>query len=152
MQALSRYRLGPILVVGLCAMSLPTVFNDYHKPREDWRGACRTIVTSAAPGDAVAFFPFYTRIMFDYYGGTAAGQLQVFAPEYYAGGIDVRDLLQALDRDPHAFRHVWVVIAGNNGSLELFEHGATLQKKLETTYGAPQSRRFADIEVLEFGR
>ena len=58
------------------------------------------VLASAAPGDAVAFFPFYSRVMLDYYRdryGAGAPALHVFAPGYYDGGEDVRDLLKALE-------------------------------------------------------
>src|SRR5271167_2784019 len=67
MTALTKMRLGLLLVLALCAMSIPAIVKEYHKPREDWRGASNFVLTSAQPGDAVVFFPFYTRTMLDYY-------------------------------------------------------------------------------------
>ena len=94
-------------------MSIPTIIGDYHKPREDWRSASNAILAAATPGDAVVFFPFYSRIMLDYYRDRsgASTPLHIFAPQYYAGGEDARNLLKALDSEPTQFRHVWVVVA-----------------------------------------
>ena len=71
------------------------------KPREDWRAASNAILSSAHPETPWSSFPFYTRIMLDYYRDRYSGN--VFrgpcfrACRYYAGGEDVRTLLQALN-------------------------------------------------------
>ena len=154
MAALRKMHVGVVLVVALCAMSIPTIVKDYHKPREDWRSASSAILASALPGDAVVFFPFYTRIMLDYYSGRATSQpaLHVFAPQYYAGGEDERDLLQALSSNPHQFRRVWVVLYGSREERDLEERSPALAAKLQPSYPPPEVRRFADITVLEFGK
>jgi hypothetical protein len=154
MNTLRRCNIGVLLVIALCAMSLPAVVQQYGKPHEDWRGASDLVLTSATPGDAVVFFPFYTRIMLDYYRdrlGAAAPPLHVFAPAYYASGEDERNLLAVLDRDPNQFRHVWVFVAGHDAQLPNFERGTAVEEKLQSIFGAPAEHRFADIEVLEFG-
>lgn len=154
MASLPKWKLGQVLVIALCAASLPSIAKQYREPREDWRGAGNAVLTAAAPGDAVVFFPFYTRSMFDYYRdryGAAAPPLHVFAPGFYAGGEDARNLLAALSRDPHQFRHVWVFVSDHGGSLQGFDHGASVQQKLQTIFGAPVVRRFADIDVLQYG-
>jgi len=155
MDALRRWKLGVLLVVLLCGMSIPSIMGDYQKPREDWRGATNAILTAAEPGDAVAFFPFYTRIMLDYYRHrSAAGvpSVHVFAPPYYAAGQDIADLRKALDTASRPFPHVWIVIAGRGANLASFDGGAALGHKLQTTYGAPVVQEFADVAVLEYGR
>jgi hypothetical protein len=132
-------------------MSIPAIVKEYHKPRQDWRAASNAVLTSAAPGDAVAFFPFYSRIMLDYYRdryGASAPPLHIFAPAYYDGGEDVRDLLKALDNDPHGFHHVWVLVSDDGKEF----YGAAIQEKLESMYGAPAVQKFANIDVLEYGR
>ena len=141
-------------VVLLCGMSVPAIIGDYYKPREDWRAASNMILAGASPGDAVAFFPFYSRIMLDYYRDRsgAAMPLHVFAPQYYAGGEDVRDLLKALDSEPSQFRHVWVVVADERTTIDNFEYGPVVTDKLQSIYGEPAVRKFADVEVLEYGR
>lgn len=153
MSALRKMYLGVVLVVTLCLMSIPAIVKDYSKPREDWRAASNAIFASAAPGDAVVFFPFYTRVMLDYYrdrDGHNSPAVHVFAPPYYDSGEDERDLLRALDANPHQFHHVWVVLYGpDTGGLE--ERSPTLAAKLWSAYGQPQSRQFADIGLLEFG-
>ena len=154
MDQLQKWKIGMILVVLLCGMSVPAIIGDYHKPREDWRAASNTILAGATPGDAVVFFPFYSRIMLDYYRDRsgASTPLQVFAPQYYAGGEDVRDLLKALDSEPSQFRHVWVVVADERTTIDDFEHGPVVTNKLESIYGEPAVRKFADVEVLQYGR
>jgi mannosyltransferase len=145
--------IGAVLVIALCAMSLPAVVQQYGKPREDWRGATKLVLTSATPGDAVVFFPFYTRIMLDYYRDRDAGSvppLHVFAPAYYSGGEDERNLLEALERDPHRFPHVWVFVAGHDAQLSGFERGAAVEGKLQSIFGAPTEHKFADVDALEF--
>lgn len=153
-ELLRKWRIGVVLVVLLCGMSIPTIINDYHKPREDWRSASDSILAGATPGDAVVFFPFYTRIMLDYYRDRsgASPPLHVFAPQYYGGGEDVRNLLNALDSQPNHFRHVWVVVADERTTIDSFEYGSAVDKKLRSIYREPQIHRFADLEVLEYGR
>jgi mannosyltransferase len=148
-------RLGAVLVVALCALSLPSMVKQFAKARDDWRGASQAVLASATPGDAVVFFPFYTRVMLDYYEsryGGATPSLHVFAPEYYAGGEDDRNLLATLNRDPQQFRHVWVFVAGDDANLQSFERGPELEQKLRAVYGRPAVQQFADVNVLRFGR
>lgn len=153
--ALRRWRTGLLLVVLLCGMSIPAIIGEYHKPREDWRAASNAVLGSAATGDAVVFFPFYSRIMLDYYRdryGAAAPPLDIFAPHYYAGGKDAHDLLEALDRNPHSFHHVWVLMAGEESTPGNFPAGLAVAEKLQTIFGAPDVQKFADVRVLEYGR
>lgn len=153
--ALDKWRIGLVLVVALCAMSIPTILGEYNKPREDWRAASNAILSSAAPDDAVVFFPFYTRVMLDYYRDRYSGNtpaVHVFAPPYYAGGDDVRSLVKALDSNPHQFPHVWIVLYGTDAPIENFDYGSVAAAKLQSLFGAPEVRKFADIQVLEFGR
>ncbi|MFZ0311722.1 MAG: glycosyltransferase family 39 protein [Candidatus Korobacteraceae bacterium] len=147
-QTLRKWGIGLLLTALLCGMSQTAITKEYRKPREDWRGACNAMLSSAAPGDAVAFVPFYSRVMLDYYRdryGAGAPQLHIFAPGYYAGGEDVRDLLKTLDHDSPRFRHVWVLVDGD-------AYSDAVAEKLEATYGAPAVQKFAGIEVLEYGR
>ncbi len=155
MNALDRWHAGLVLVIGLCAMSIPTILGEYNKPREDWRAANNAILSSASPGDAVVFFPFYTRVMLDYYRDRYSGQtpiLNVFAPQYYDGGNDIHSLLKALDSNPHQFPHVWVVVYGTDARIENFDYGAVAAGELQAVFGAPEIQKFTDIQVLEFGR
>jgi 4-amino-4-deoxy-L-arabinose transferase-like glycosyltransferase len=167
---LRRWCVGPVLVVALCAMSLPTIEKEYRKPVEDWRGAVNAVLTSASPGDAVVFFPFYTRIMLDYYRdryGSSAPPVHVFAPAYYSSGEDARDLLATLEREPHQFRRVWVVEterphgspnsehpSANPGAATVvnnLEFGPPLAGRLEELFGHPTVREFAGVTLLEYG-
>jgi len=153
--ALRRMRAGAALVVALCAMSVPAIFKDYSKPREDWRDASHAILASAQPGDAVVFFPFYTRIMLDYYRDRDPQRpppLHVFAPPFYEGGEDEHDLLRALDADPSQFRHVWVVLYRNEAVARNLAMSPEVAAKLQSNFGPPQTRQFTNIEVLEFGK
>jgi len=153
-QPLRRARIGLLLVVLLCGMSIPAIVGDYQKPREDWRGASNTILAGATPGDGVVFFPFYSRIMLDYYRDRygVSVPLHVFAPQYYAGGEDARNLLKTLDSGPGQLRHVWVVVADERTTIDDFEYGPAVTEKLKAIYGEPAVRKFADVEVLEYGR
>ena len=153
--SLRKWRIGLVLAIALCAFALPTIVRKYNKPREDWRGASNTVFRSATPGDAVAFFPFYQRIMMDYYAsqpGAAAPDLHVFAPAFYDGGEGAGTLLQTLMSNPKQFRHVWILMADHGTKLEYFDHGAAVQAKLQEIYGAPTVQKFADIDVLKFGK
>jgi mannosyltransferase len=156
MTTLTRMHAGPVLVVALCTMAVPAILKDYHKPREDWRAASNAILTSAQPGDAVVFFPFYTRVMLDYYHDRSlqdSPPVHVFAPGFYDGGEDERNLLQALYSDPRQFRHVWVVLYGVSPKIVNLEQvSPALAAKLWSTFGEPQVRRFTDIDVLAFGK
>jgi mannosyltransferase len=152
---LRKWRVGLILVIVLCASASLTIVRKYNKPREDWRGASNLVFRSATPGDAVAFFPFYQRIMMDYYAGQSqagAPPLHVFAPAFYDGGEDASTLLQTLISDPQQFRHVWILMADHGTKLEYFDHGAAVQAKLQEIYGPPTVQKFADIDVLQFGK
>lgn len=153
MDSLRSWKIGSLLVVLLCGMSVPAIVGDYHKPREDWRGASNIILSAASPGDAVVFFPFYSRIMLDYYRdrSTTGPPLHVFAPQYYAGGEDARNLLQTLDSGPGQFRHVWVVVADERTTIDDFAYGTAVTERLTSIYGEPLVRKFADVEVLEYG-
>jgi len=153
---LRRMHIGAILVVALCTMSAIAVVKGYHKPREDWRSASHAILAAAQPGDAVVFFPFYTRTMLDYYRDRdeqASPRLHVFAPQFYGGGEDERNLLQALDTDPQQFPHVWVVLYGADSvSRNSAPMSAVLAAKLQRMFGPPETRQFTDIEVLKYGK
>ncbi len=151
MTELRRMYLGVALAVALCAMSIPAIVKEYHKPREDWRAASKAILASAEPGDAVVFFPFYTRVMLDYYRDRERNNpvtVHIFAPPYYGSGEDERDLLRALDANPHQFHHVWVVLYGPG---DLQERSPVLAARLWPDYGPPEVREFPDIRLLEFG-
>ena len=153
MSVLGRWHVGLVLVTALCAMSIPTILREYNKPRGDWRAASNAILSSASSGDAVVFFPFYTRVMLDYYRDRYSGNapaVKVFAPPYYAGGDDVQSLVKALDSNPHQFPHVWVVVYGANAGMKNFDYGSVAEGKLQAVFGAPKVRHFADIQVLEF--
>ncbi len=69
-----KWRMGVLLAAVLCVMSVPTIRGEYSKPREDWRGVSNAILSQASPGDAVVFFPFYTRVMLDYYRDQRGGE------------------------------------------------------------------------------
>jgi hypothetical protein len=156
MTALRKRYVGVVLVIALCALSTPAILKEYQKPREDWRAATDAILASAQPGDAVVFFPFYTRIMLDYYRDRSQQQppaVHVFDPQYYDGGEDERDLLRALDSDQEQFRHIWVVLYGaspNIGNIE--QRSPALATRLQSIFGEPQARQFVDVGVLEFGK
>jgi 4-amino-4-deoxy-L-arabinose transferase-like glycosyltransferase len=152
--SLQKWKMGIVLVIALCAASLPTIVKQYRKPREDWRNATHAVMANASPGDAIAFFPFYTRIMLDYYSARASAglRLHVFAPGFYATGEDDRDLLAALNRDPHSFPHVWIVFTDHGATPANAGRATQLQAKLQAIYGPPSEHRFTDVEVLEYGR
>jgi hypothetical protein len=91
----------------------------------------------------------------DYYAGQPAANappLHVFAPAFYDGGEDASTLLQALIRNPQQFQHVWILMADHGTKLEYFDHGAAVQAKLQEIYGPPTVQKFADIDVLKFGK
>ena len=156
MTALRKMYIGIVLVIALCAMSVPAILKDYHKPREDWRAASAAILGSAQAGDAVVFLPFYTRTMLDYYRDRDRQNppaVHVFAPPYYDVGEDEHDLQLALNSDPQQFRHVWVVLYGSGAHADDLEQRApALAAKLQSAFGQPQALPFTDITVLEFGK
>lgn len=149
-------RVGIVLVAALCVMSTIAVVRSHHTPREDWRGATNGILDSAQPGDAVVFYPFYARNMFDYYrerDRQNLASIHVFAPVFYGGGEYDDDLLRALNSDPQQFRHVWVVLYGHSATPDdLGQHSSALLAILLNTFGQPAVRQFAEITVLEFGK
>jgi mannosyltransferase len=156
MSALRKTYVGVVLVVALCAASIPSILKDYHKPREDWRAASNALLSSAQSGDAVVFFPFYTRIMLDYYQTRDRQNppaVHVFAPRFYDGGEDERDLLRVLNSDPQPFHRVWVVLYGSGAHIDSLEQrNPPLAAKLQSAFGPPQVRQFTDVDVLEYGR
>ncbi len=155
MTALRKMYAGVVMVIALCAMSIPSIVKDYHKPREDWRAASSAILASAQSGDAVVFFPFYTRIMLDYYRDRDRQNppaVHVFAPQFYDGGEDERDLLRALNSDPQQFRHVWVVLYDSGPGIDdLEQRSPTLAARLRSAFGGPRVWQFTGIRALEFG-
>ena len=70
---LRKWRIGLLLVIVLCAANIP-IDREELSTSHGRIGAARlqSSFRSAAPGDAVVFFPFYTRIMLDYYSGQHA--------------------------------------------------------------------------------
>jgi hypothetical protein len=46
---------------------------------------------------------------------------------------------------------VWVVVADERTTINDFEYGPVVNEKLQSIYGEPAVRKFADVEVLEFG-
>ncbi|HKD84018.1 MAG TPA: glycosyltransferase family 39 protein [Terriglobales bacterium] len=154
---LRKWKVGLVLLILLCGTSIPAIVNAWSKPREDWRAACNVVLGHASPGDAVVFFPFYSRIMLDYYQSRYPANvppLHVFAPGYYAAGEGVQDLMRDLDTNPRQFRHVWVFVAGQNKSMRQFDGGATLMDKLSYAFGTPVVHVGPDFEVavLEYGK
>ena len=150
-EVLRKWKVGLVLVVLLCGMSLPAIVRSYHKPREDWRNASNTVLANAGSDDAVVFFPFYTRIMLDYYRDRYSGAtpaVEVYAPEFYGPGKDARDLLKALNNDPHRFQRVWTVVDGRG----INDDFAATQEKLQSIYGDPTVYKYADVTVLEYAR
>jgi len=144
--------LGIVMVVALCAFSVGTDIRNSIKPREDWRGAVNSILTLAEPGDAIVFYPFYSRVAYDYYQhrfGPGAPPLRVFAPPFYGAGEDQTTLQKILASETPNFRHVWVVIRGGKENLQ--EQSPAFAAALESRFGSPQLRQFQDIVVLEFG-
>ncbi len=142
MTTLRKMHIGVVLVIALCAASIPSIMKDYSKPREDWRAASNALLASAQSGDAVVFFPFYTRIMLDYYqtrDRQAPPAVHVFAPRFYDGGEDERDLLRVLNSDPQPFHRVWVVLYGSGAHLDSLEQrNPPLAAKLQSAFGPPQ--------------
>ena len=150
-ECLSVKRIGIRLVGALCVMSTLAVVENSGKSREDWRGATNALLTLAQPEDAVVFFPFYSQIMLDYYAQVAPQPglaSHVFAPQFYGGGEDDRDLLHALDTNPNQFRHVWVAVLGQ----EMNQSSRLLVDKLYAVFGPPYVRQFTGITLLKFGK
>ena len=145
--------LAIVLVVALCAFSVGTDIRSSIKPREDWRGAINAILTSAEPGDAIVFYPFYSRVAYDYYRqrfGPGAHPLRVFAPPFCGAGEDETTLQKVLASGTLNFRHVWVVARDGNENFE--QQSPAIAAALESRFGSPQVRQFQDIVVFEFGR
>jgi mannosyltransferase len=155
MEAFPKRRLGRALVTGLCILSVPTVFKDYHKPREDWRGAAAAVLASAGSGDAVVFVPEFTRVAFDYYAERSprgGSELRFFSPPYYGLGKTAQDLQQELVSSPRQFPHVWVLEIREFGEDEAMpESGTALESQLRHLFGSPTEQRFQAITVLRFG-
>lgn len=152
--------IGTGLVIGLCLLSLGTDWRAYRKPREDWRTTVHTVLSSSQSGDAVVFYPFYTRVAFDFYQeryqlrmGPSAPKLRVFAPPFYGSGEDERDLQRDLASRSPSFQHVWVVLYGPDARPEdLLQRAPALASLLQADYPQMQPRQFKDIAVLEFSR
>jgi len=139
----------------LCVTSIPTLIMGYRKPREDWRGATNVILNSAQPGDAVAIYPFYAIVGFDYYRqlDPQAPALHVFTQPYYSVGDNDKTLLQALSSNSRDFRHVWVMIRREGPARDnLQDDSPAVAGKLQSVFGTPTVWQFKDVTVLEFGR
>ncbi len=146
--------LGCCWSLALCAISMPTIVGTTASPAKTGVQPATRFSLSASPGDAVVFFPFYTRVMLDYYRDRYSGNsaaVHVFAPPYYAGGDDVRTLVKAgcesASIPTRVGGRVW-----DDSQMDSFDYGAVADEKLRSIFGAPAVRKFADIHVLEFGR
>jgi len=153
--ALPQRNLGLWLVLILSVSCVANIFLGYRKPREDWRGATRAVVASAAPGDAVVIYPSYARPGFDYYydpQGRSAAPLRLFG-QFYNQGEDEEDVVGALNANEHAFQHVWVVMRDQGPGLRALEdYSPTVAAKLTSVFGAPKASIYPGITVLQFGR
>lgn len=151
-------RIGYTLIALICILSVVTDLRATVKPREDWRGATDAILSSAQSGDAVVFYPFYTRVAWDYYRDRYEGTVpavHVFAPPFYGDGEDettlYRELNSAASR-PH-FQRVWVVLYGPDvTSADFSKLSTSLAARLTQTFGPPATDQFKDIAVLKFGK
>jgi mannosyltransferase len=155
MSVLPKRRLGFWLVIALCVASVPTIFVGYRKPREDWRNATNVILASARSGDAVAVYPFYAIVGYDYYRllDPHAPALHPFTQPYYGVGDNDKSLLQALSSNPHGFRRVWVMVRREGpGQDTLQDDSPAVAAQLQAIFGMPTTWQFKDITVLEFGR
>jgi len=155
MTALPKRHLGVWLVIALCAASIPTAFAVHSRPREDWRSASNVILTSAQSGDAVVIYPFYAIVGFDYYRqlDPRAPALHLFTQPYYGVGDNDQTLLTVLTSNSHEFRHVWVMVRREGPARDnLQDDSPAVAAKLQSVFGAPETRQFKDITVLEFGR
>lgn len=154
MNALPRRRIGLWLVIALCVFSLVNIFMGYRKPREDWRNATAALVASASPGDAIVIYPFFARTGFDYYYGRDGAQapaLRTF-PRFYDRGEEARVFERTLETNPHAFRHVWIMMRDQGpGKNALRDYAPELASKLQSIYGEPRVTKYQGITVLEFG-
>jgi 4-amino-4-deoxy-L-arabinose transferase-like glycosyltransferase len=155
-QSLRAKYIGMALVIVLCGLSVGTDIRAAYKPREDWRSATRAILSGAQPGDAIVFYPFYSRVAFDYYRGrygAEAPTLKVFAPPFYGSGNDERTLQQALASPASDIRHVWVVMQeGGAQPGDLATRAPATAAALTSRFGAAKSeQQFKDLAVVEFG-
>jgi hypothetical protein len=145
--------IGLALVVVLCGLSIGTDIRSAYKPREDWRSATQAILSNAHPGDAVIFYPFYSRVAFEYYRQrypAADPDVHIFSPEFYGTGDDQQKLQQALAVHAGPSR-IWVVLQGPDArGGDLVKVDPAIASALEAQFGPPTVRLFKDIAVAEF--
>ena len=155
MTALRKMYVGVVLLTALCAMSISTIMKDYDKPREDWRAASNAILAPANAGDAVVFFPFYTRTCLTTIATVTGKALRpstfLRLNSMTAARTNVISF-ERLNSDPQQFPHVWVVLYGSDARIDLEQRDPALAAKLRSAFGQPQTSQFTDIRVLEFGR
>jgi hypothetical protein len=155
MVALPKHQLGLWLVLLLCVSSLISVFLGYRKPREDWRSVTATVLASAKPGDGVVIYPFFARPGFDYYydlRGRSAPPLRMFA-RFYETGEDEQSLYRALEENPPAMHHVWILMRdeGRRPAV-LSDYSSQLAAKLQSAFGEPRQQQYEGITLLEYGQ
>jgi hypothetical protein len=147
---------GIAVVVLLCGLSIATDIRAAYKPREDWRGATQAILSSAQPGDAIVFYPFYSRVVFEYYAeryGPSAPRLHAFSPEFYGEGENEQNLRQALSSNDFRTHRVWVVLLGPNSQPgDLQRRDPATAAALTAHFGSPRAHQFQDLAVMEFER
>ena len=148
--------IGIALVVALCALSIGTDLRAANKSREDWRSASRAILSSAQPGDAIIFYPFYSRVAFEYYAkryGDTVPRLHAFSAEFYGTGDDEQKLRQVLASGTPDIRRVWVVLHGPDAQAgDLQRRDPTTAAALSSRFGPPRTQQFKDLAVVEFQR
>ncbi|ABF42975.1 glycosyl transferase, family 39 [Candidatus Koribacter versatilis Ellin345] len=149
------WRWGCIVVAVLTAASIFTDVQFYRKPREDWRALNQFVVTRYQPGDAVTFYPWYTRTAFDYYhertgpAGLAFG-VPMVPPDDLAGTAEDRAhperVVEGLTNP-----RIWVVIYHPDRPVpHENERVQTLVSAVPAGYAQVEKKDFPNLELRLF--
>lgn len=134
--------------------------NPILQPKDDWRDATNYVLSQATGADTVLFYPYYTRVPFEYYLDRYSKSNTTLplpsVPELASGPYTVdgpmpepnASLIQAI-----AGRNsqVWLVLSHNKSvRLGRIQQTEQIERMLETYYRNGGSISFTNIEVMKY--
>lgn len=129
-----------VLVGAAVALSLAFVAVRYTRPKEDWRGATRHLLSQAHPGDAVAVVPWWSEAPFAYYKLRSHDAALTEVPaSAVASDASVADLASRHNR-------LWLILYARPQGLS-DPQAAASEKALNSRFELVQQRDFRLVRV-----